>query len=109
MPMRPMRRTLGLLAILLAALALALAGCGRISTAGQGLEGARPGTKAGTPTVPLVSTQTLPKGPPATATPGSGGTTNTGGHVSAGVVTVTVSSGHYGAGQSVTAFINNGL
>lgn len=110
MPMGPMRRTLGLLAITLAALALALAGCGRISAAGQGLAGARPGAKAATPTVPLVSTQTLRKGPPATATPGSGGTTTTGGgHVSAGAVTVTVSGGHYGAGQAVTAFINNGL
>lgn len=110
MPMRPMRRTLGLLAIVLVALALALAGCGRTNAAGQGLAGAQPGAKTTTPTIPPVSTQTLQKGPPATATPGSGGTANTGGgHVSAGAVTVTLSSGHYGAGQAVTAFINNGL
>jgi hypothetical protein len=108
--MRQMRRTLGLLAITLVVLALALAGCGRTSAAGQGLAGAQPGAKATTPTVPLASTQTLQKGPPATATPGSGGKTTTGGgHVSAGAVTVTLSSGHYGMGDAVTAFINNGL
>lgn len=109
MPMRPTRRTLGLLALTLAALALVLAGCGRTSAAGQGLAGAQPGAKAATPTVPLVSTQTLQKGPPATATPGSGGKTTTGAHVSAGAVTVTLSSGRYGAGQAVMAFVNNGL
>ena len=109
MPMRPMRRTLGLLAITLAALALALAGCGRTSATGQGLAGAQPGAKGATSTAAVVSTQTLQKGPQGTATAGSGGNTTTGGHVSAGAVTVTLSSGHYGAGQAVTAFINNGL